>query len=52
MGRTDNLLQLNQLSLRNKQLKLKTSRKLPIILEEVRGSLPHTSKEKLKDVNM
>ena len=33
-GRTNSLLQMNRLSLRNNQLKFKIAGKLPIILEE------------------
>ena len=36
MGRNRQLVTVDRLSLRNNQLKLKTSGELPIILEEVR----------------
>ena len=43
---------MNWVNFRVNWLKLKTSGKLPIILEEFREHIPQINKEKLKDVNM
>jgi hypothetical protein len=43
---------MNRLSLRNNQLKFKTSGKLSKALEEFRENKPPINEEKLKDVNM
>ena len=43
---------MNQSSLRNNQLKFKTSGELPIISEEFREYTSNYDKEKLEDVNM
>ena len=50
-GRTGSSLQMNQLSLRDNQLKFKTAGKLPVILEEFM-EYTRLNKGKPVDVNM